>query len=146
MYQKYQSGLVETITINAGIKAKEYFGELENPQDGKFLKGSLPIIYIDFIEDDTSKPRTIDLNFALYIVHASYSKNELTRKDTQNEIHDLLKKVYKHLAFQSIEDSEPIELKKLKKIYDANAANAYVTVYKKDISMSIPNPILTGDI
>lgn len=146
MYSRYQEALINAIKKETDINVQTYFGELENPQEGKFLKGSLPIIYIDFISDDTSSPRTIDIEFALYIVHMSYSKNKQTRKNTKNEILDLLKKVYKSLAFKSIENSKPIEMKKLTKIYDASASGGYLSVYKKDLSMQIPNPILTGEL
>lgn len=146
MYQKYHDGLITAVTTNTTINAEKYFGELEKPEEGNFLKGSLPIVYIDFIQDDTTKPRTIDIDFSLYIVHMSYSKNKTIRTNTQTEIHDVLKEIYKHLAFKSIEDSEPLELKKLRKIFDANAAGGYLTVYQKEISMTIPNPILTGGI
>lgn len=146
MYSKYQEAIIETIKNHTNVNVEAYFGELENPNEGKFLKGSLPIIYIDFIEDDTSKPRTIDIEFALYIVHMSYSKNKQIRINAKDEIHDLLKKVYKSLAFKSVENSQSIELKKLRKIYDASAAGGYLSIYKKDISMQIPNPILTGEI
>ena len=144
MYKKYHDGLLTAIRTN--ITAEKYFGELENPEKGNFAKGDLPIVYIDFIEDDTSKPNTIDLVFSLYIVHMAYSKHKTTRENTQNEIHDLLKNIYKELSFKSIEDSEPIEMKKLQKIYDASAAGGYLSVYKKDISMTIKNPIITGEI
>ncbi|MCX6076426.1 MAG: hypothetical protein NTW78_05995 [Campylobacterales bacterium] len=146
MYQKYHDRLITAITANTTINAEKYFGELEKPEEGNFLKASLPIVYIDFIQDDTSKPRTIDIDFSLYIVHMSYSKNKTIRTNTQAEIHDVLKEIYKQLAFKSIEDSQPLELKKLRKIFDANAAGGYLTVYQKEISMTIPNPILSGGI
>ncbi|NOQ31513.1 MAG: hypothetical protein GQ570_10350 [Helicobacteraceae bacterium] len=147
MYQKYQDGLINAINAitTVAIKAEQYFGELEKPQEGNFLKGSLPIIYIDFIQDDTSKPTTIDIEFSLYIVHIAYSKNKATRITARTEIHELLKAVYKQLAFKPIEDSEPIEFKKLRKIYDASTAGGYVTIYQKEILLSVPNPILKGE-
>jgi hypothetical protein len=146
MYQKYHDSLVHMLSTNTSAACEKYFGELRTPESGDFAKGSLPIIYIDFIQDDTSKARIIDIEFSLYIVHMSYSKNKLTRAAAQNEVHALLKEIYKCLSFQCIEDSQPIELKKLKKIFDANAAGGYLSVYQKELFMSIPNPILTGGI
>ena len=146
MYQKYISSIISTINTYTSANAMEYFGELENPNEGKFLKGSLPVVYIDFIEDDTSKPRTIDIELALYIVHISYSKNQKIRTNIKKEIHDLLKEIYKSLAFKTVEDSQPIQLRKLKKIYDASTAGGYVTIYKKDISITIPNPLIGEDL
>ena len=146
MYKRYHDGLITTITTNTNVTVEKYFGELEKPEDGNFAKGDLPIVYIDFIEDDTSKANTIDIGFSLYIVHMAYSKNKITRENTHNEIHDLLQEIYKSLSFKSIEGSDPVEMKKLQKIFDASAAGGYLTVYKKDISITIQNPILTGEI
>ena len=143
MYQKYQDGLIAAIK-KANVNAEEYAGELEKPQEGNFKKSGLPIVYIDFVEDDTSKPTIIDIHFSLYIVHISFSKNKDVRSDTKKEMLDLLKDVYKSIAFKPIEDSEMVVMGKLKKIYDASAAGGYLTVYKKSISMKIPNPILGG--
>ncbi len=146
MYQKYHDALLSLINTKTTARAQKYFGELENPQEGNFAKGSLPIVYIDFVEDDTSKANTIDIVFSLYIVHISYSKNTTLRENSNNEIHDLLKDIYKNLAFKSVEGSQPIEMKRLQKIYDATAAGGYLSVYKKDISITIKNPIITGEI
>lgn len=144
MYKKYQDGLIQAIKNNTDINAQDYFGELERPEEGAFAKGALPAVYIDFVEDDTSNPSTIEIFFSLYIVHISYSKNTQTRLETKQEIYDLLGSIYNNIAFKSIEDSEPLRLKKLQKIFDAKAAGGYLTVYKKDLSMHIPNPLITG--
>jgi len=146
MYQKYQDGLIAAITTDTDINAAKYFGELEKPQEGNFAKAALPMVYVDFVEDDTSNQKIIDIKFSLYIVHMSYSKNRETRSNAKNEIHTVLKEIYKNLAFKTIEDSDPITLAKLQKIFDANAAGGYLTVYRKDVQITLPNPILTGEI
>lgn len=140
MFDIYQDEIIKKIgTI---VNTKAYAGELNNPQDGLFLQQNLPCVFVDFIEDDTSDVHTSKVVFSLYIVHISYSKNELNRAKVKKELFTLLKDIYKAIAFKPILDSKPIRLTKLKKIFDAVAKGGYLTVYKKDIHIDIPNPLL----
>lgn len=146
MYAKYHQSLLDIINTTPNIKADKYFGELSELEKGNFIKNGLPIIYIDFVGDDFPNTKDIDITFSLYIVHMSFSKNKITREKTNNEIHDVLQKIYKLFSFKSIFGSDPIKLEKLQKIFDATAAGGYLTIYKKDLSIRIKNPILTGEI
>lgn len=146
MYREYQDALIAKIKNNINSNVQPYAGELERLNAGEFVKSSLPIIYIDFVEDDTSQYKTVDLYFSFYIVHMSFSNNKDTQMNTKNELFDLLQNLYKSLFHELIRESDPIRLLRLKKIFDANISGGYLTVYQKDIKMTIPNPILTGEI
>ena len=144
MHTTCQEAIINVINNIDGVTAEEYAGELENPKDNRLNKAALPIVYIDFVEDDTSNPNHIDLFFSMYIVHISFSKNKENRKNVKIELDALLNEIYENIAFKSLVNSEPIELGKLKKIYDANAAGGYMTVFRKSVSMRVPNPIIGG--
>lgn len=145
MFNKYHEWLIDTMNAN-NVKAQRYFGELADPEKGNFDKGSLPLVYVDFVGDDFPNAKDIDIKFSLYIVHMSYSKNKATRTNMQNEIHDLLQNIYKAFTRQSVYGSNPINIGKLQKIFDSTAASGYLTVYTKDITITIKNPILMGEI
>jgi len=125
---------------------QKYYGELEHPSTAQFLQNDLPLIYVDFLGEDTIDSFTLELKYSLYIVHLSYSKHKSTRTKKHYELYDLNADIRKELFMTSILDSQPLSLKKLSKIYDAVSANGYLTIYKRDLSFSIPNNITQEDL
>jgi len=137
--KKYEESLIDELKEIATVK--KYYGELEHPTTAKFIQNDLPLIYVDFLGEDTNKDFTLSLQFSLYIVHIAYSKHTHTRTKKHYELYDLITDIRKKLFMKTILDSDYIQLKKLSKIYDAVSANGYLTIYKRDLIFTIPNSI-----
>ncbi len=128
---------IHELLKSKNINAKKYFGELENPKNFKYELTTLPLILSDFIG---SKPIDIlreECKFNLYEIHVAYSKNENTRAAKHYELYSLQKTIKKILHLKSFENSEPIKMGKLEKIFDANISTGYLTVYKQEFSIII---------
>ncbi len=144
MTQQYEAKLLEL--LNKITTTQKYYGELEHPTSAQFIQNDLPLIYVDFLGEDTKTNYTCELTFSLYIVHLSYSKHKSNRTKKHSELYDLNDDIRKTLFMQSILESSPITLKKLSKIYDAVSANGYLTIYKRDLTFIIPNNIEEEDL
>jgi phage gp37-like protein len=142
--QKYEKSLIDRLKNIATVQ--KYYGELEHPSTAQFIQNDLPLIYVDFLGEDTNNNFTIELKFSLYIVHLSYSKHKDNRTKKHYELYDLITDIRESLFQKSILDSSPILLKKLSKIYDAVGANGYLTIYKRDLTFIIPNNIHEEDL
>jgi hypothetical protein len=143
MYKKYQDELIKLLKDNLeGVGVKEYFGELDNPNEGKFLTNSIPCIYVDFVGDDTTNGIYHNLYFSLYLLNISFSKNEINKAKSKEDVLTLLADLYECIAYKKVIDSKPIILKKLRKIFDSATNKGYLTVYTKELIMDIPNPLL----
>lgn len=144
MTQQYELALIDSLKDIATVQ--KYYGELEHPTTAQFLQNDLPLIYVDFLGEETNSNFTIELTYSLYIVHLSYSKHQSNRTKKHYELYDLNADIRKELFMKSIIDSTPIQLKKLSKIYDAVSANGYLTIYKRDLTFVIPNNMDEEDL
>ena len=135
MLSAFQSELIELIKTKHN--AKEYFGELADKNRLKMVKTDLPMILVDFTESDSHKAHDEDSKFNLYIMHASYSKNEKIRSDTNLSLLDLIRSVKRLIVDKSLSNSSGIEIKKIKKMIDAAIDGAYLTVYTMSITATI---------
>lgn len=136
MIAAFQTALIEHLKT-AGFKTKDYFGELSDPSEVKLLKTFLPGIMVDFVD---SKPDGLDrdnVTFSLYIVHVTYSKQEIHRTQTDLTLLGFISKIKKTLMRVSLSNSDPIEITRIKKIYDDAKGSAYLTVYQMAITATL---------
>jgi hypothetical protein len=142
--QEYEVELKKILSTVAVCET--YFGEFSSLSDMKIDAKKMPIIYVDFLGEDPSNSFEVTLEFALYIAHAAFSKNENTRDLKRYEIYDLLKDVNSTLYSKPILDSNPIKVKSSSKILDAKSSNAYITIFKKNIEVVIPQNHIQGSL
>lgn len=136
MVATFQNALIEHLKTS-GFNVKDYFGEFSNPSEAKLLKTFLPGIMVDFVE---SKPDGLDrdnVTFSLYIVHATYSKQEALRTQTDVTLLDFIHSIRRSLMRVSINNSDPIEITRIKKIYDDAKDGAYLTVYQMVLTSTL---------
>jgi hypothetical protein len=127
MLSAFQTQLIAH--INTEHKAKEYFGELSDKNRLKMVKNDLPLVLVDFVSSDAEDAYSEAAAFNLYILHATYSKNEDLRTQTNLSLLDFVHSIKRLIVQQSFADSSPIEIKKTKKMLDAAVDGAYLTVY-----------------
>lgn len=128
MVAQFEAAL-KTYLKEQGFNVKSYFGEFDKPDTAEVLKTFLPCVMVDFVE---SKPNDLfreDATFSLYLVHLAYSKQEDTRKSKDYALLDFIKNVKNALHVKSIAESEPINVTRIKKIFDAAKGQSYMTVY-----------------
>lgn len=136
MIAAFQTALIEHLKA-AGFNTKDYFGEFTRPSEAKFVKSFIPGIMVDFVD---SKPDELDreeASFSLYIIHATYSKQEDKRTQTDLSLLDYIWSIRKSIIRQSVGNSEPIKIVRIKKIYDDAKDSAYLTVYQMVITAVI---------
>lgn|GEM_PF-2618504 len=142
--QEYEVELKKVLSTIAICET--YFGEFSSLSDMKIDTKKMPIIYVDFLGEDPSNTFEVTLEFALYIAHAAFSKNENTRDLKRYEIYDLLEDVNNALYSKAILNSNPIKVKSSSKILDAKSSNAYITIFKKNIEFSINTNQIQGSL
>ena len=133
--------ILKTITPNVDT----YYGEFSSLNDIKIDHNKMPAIYVDFLGENPINGYQQKLSFSLYLVHASFSKNEKTRDDKRYSIYSLIQDVNKALHLKPILESEPIVLKSSKKILDAKAQNAYLVIFQKNIEFNIETSFSQGE-
>ncbi|WWW11121.1 hypothetical protein V7P26_08900 [Arcobacter cryaerophilus gv. pseudocryaerophilus] len=133
--------ILKTITPNVDT----YYGEFSSLNDIKIDHNKMPAIYVDFLGENPINGYQQKLTFSLYLVVASFSKNEKTRDDKRYSIYHLIKEVNKALHLKPILESEPIVLKSSKKILDAKAQNAYLVIFQKNIEFNIETSFSQGE-
>lgn len=145
MLSAFQTDLIEH--INTAHTAKEYFGELSDKNRLKMVKNDLPMVLVDFVSSDAEDAYAEAATFNLYILHATYSKNEELRSKTNLSLLDFIHSIKRLIVQQSFGDSSPIEIKKTKKMIDAAVDGAYLSVYIMSITATIyDTQPLEGDI
>lgn len=142
--QKYEVELKKILSSVAICET--YFGEFSSLNDMKIDTKKMPIIYVDFLGEDPSNTFEVTLEFALYIAHAAFSKNENTRDIKRYEIYDLLEDINNALYSKAILNSNPIKVKSSSKILDAKSSNAYITIFKKNIEFTINTNQIKGSL
>ena len=143
--QKYEEELkkiLQKITPNVDT----YYGEFSLINDIKIDHNKMPAIYVDFLGENPINSYQQKLSFSLYLVAASFSKNEKTRDDKRYSIYSLITEVNKALHLKPILESEPITLKPSKKILDAKAQNAYLVIFQKNIEFTVETNLLEGEL
>ena len=123
-----------------------YYGEFSSLSDIKIDHNKMPAIYVDFLGETPINSYQQKLSFSLYLVAASFSKNEKTRDDKRYDIYSLIDNVNKLLHLRPILNSEPIILKASKKILDAKAQNAYLVIFQKNIEFNVETNLLEGEV
>jgi len=132
----FQTALIEHLNT-AEFKTKDYFGEFTRPSEAKLLKTFLPGIMVDFVESKPDGLNRDNVTFSLYIVHATYSKQEIHRTQTDVTLLDFINQIKKALMRVSLSDSDPIEITRIKKIYDDAKDSAYLTVYQMVLTATL---------
>jgi hypothetical protein len=136
----FQNAFIDHLK-NAGFNTKDYFGEFTNPSDAKLLKTFLPGIMVDFVESKPDGRSRDNVTFSLYIVHATYSKQEILRTQTDSTLLDYLHRIRRTLMMKSIGGCDPIVVVKIKKIFDDAKDSTYLTVYQMVINTTLYDPI-----
>lgn len=128
------------------FNVKSYFGEFDKPDTAEVLKTFLPCVMVDFVE---SKPDGLfreEATFSLYLVHLAFSKQEDARKNKDYALLDFINNVKTTLHLNSIDGSEPINVTRIKKIFDAAKGTSYMTVYLLNFSVLLNDKDHTGDV
>lgn len=133
MIASFQTALIKHLKT-AGFNTKDYFGEFTRPSEAKLLKSFLPGIMVDFVDSKPDGLNRDNVTFSLYIVHATYSKQEDLRTKTDVTLLDFIHSIRLSLMRISIDNSDPIEITRIKKIYDDAKDSAYLTVYQMVIT------------
>lgn len=141
-YEEELKKILQTITPNVDT----YYGEFSSLNDIKIDHNKMPAIYVDFLGENPINSYQQKLSFSLYLVAASFSKNEKTRDDKRYSIYSLITEVNKALHLKPILESEPIILKPSKKILDAKAQNAYLVIFQKNIEFTVETNLLEGEL
>lgn len=136
MIASFQTALIEHLKT-AGFNTKDYFGEFARPSEAKILKTFLPGIMVDFVDSKPDGLNRDNVTFSLYIVHATYSKQEDLRTKTDVTLLDFIHSIRRSLMRISIDNSDPIEITRIKKIYDDAKDSAYLTVYQMVITATL---------
>ena len=142
--QKYEDELKNI--LSEVTTCETYFGEFYSLNEIKIDSKKMPIIYIDFLGETPVNNYEVSLEFSLYIVHAAFSKNENIRDSKRYEIYTLLAQINEALQSKPVLDSQLIKSKGSKKILDAKSANAYITIFKKNIEFSINTNQIKGSL
>ena len=79
-----------------------YYGEFSSLSDIKIDHNKMPAIYVDFLGETPINSYQQKLSFSLYLVAASFSKNEKTRDDKRYDIYSLIDNVNKLLHLTGI--------------------------------------------
>ena len=140
-YEEELKKILQEITPNVDT----YYGEFSSLNDIKIDHNKMPAIYVDFLGENPINGYQQKLTFSLYLVHASFSKNEKTRDEKRYSIYSLIQDVNKALHLKPILESEPIVLKSSKKILDAKAQNAYLVIFQKNIEFNIETSFSQGE-
>ncbi|RXJ80805.1 hypothetical protein CRU86_00060 [Aliarcobacter skirrowii] len=114
-----------------------YYGEFSSLNDISIDTKKMPMIYVDFIGENPIDSFTTTLEYSLYLVAASFSKNEKTRDIKRYDVYTLIDEVNKKLHSNRILDSGLIKLKASKKILDAKTSNAYLVIFQKNLEFNI---------
>ncbi|PLY08399.1 MAG: hypothetical protein C0625_02090 [Arcobacter sp.] len=141
--QEYEIELKKDLSQIASCE--KYFGEFSSVKAIQIDTSKLPIIYVDFIEEDPISSFELNLKFSLYIAQASFSNNKKTRQKQHNEIEELLLKINEKLYSKTILDSQPIKIGASKKILDAKNESAYITIFQKNLEFTIPKIHIQGE-
>lgn len=123
--------------INEVHVAKEYFGELSDKNRLKMVKNDLPMVLVDFVGSTGDGDYGEDATFNLYLLHATYSKNETLRSATNLSLLDFRRSIKRLIVQQSFGGSSPVEVGKTKKLLDAAVDGAYLTVYTMTVKAVI---------
>ena len=140
-YEEELKKILKKITPNVDT----YYGEFSSLNDIKIDHNKMPAIYVDFLGENPINGYQQKLTFSLYLVAASFSKNEKTRDEKRYSIYSLIQDVNKALHLKPILESEPIVLKSSKKILDAKAQNAYLVIFQKNIEFTVETNLLEGE-
>lgn len=144
MIAAFQTALIDHLKT-AGFNTKDYFGEFSNPSEAKLLKTFLPGIMVDFVESKPDGLNRDNVTFSLYIVHATYSRQENLRTQTDVTLLDFITQIKKALMRVSISNSDPIEITRIKKIYDDAKDSAYLTVYQMVLTATLNDTQTTNE-
>lgn len=137
MHQAFETGLISDIKAVEGVEeSRRYAGELDNPKEAKIADGDIPLVLVDFVEDDPIAGG-VRAKWNLYIVHIAYSKSDAVRSATAYDLLDLRKNIRRSLKKKSIATSGPIKMKKMRKLFDARAAKGYLTCYVQTIEVDL---------
>ncbi|MEW5833046.1 MAG: hypothetical protein AB1763_09445 [Campylobacterota bacterium] len=145
MIATFQSALIEHLQAT-GLNVKEYFGEFDRPEQAKIFKTFLPGVMVDFVEAKPDELYRENVTFSLYIAHVTYSAQEQLRSETNVSLLDYIFGIRQSLMRVSVGGSDPINVIKYKKIFDAAKDSAYLNVYLMTITATLYNQTINEEI
>jgi len=133
----FQTALVQHFKDKGFTNVKDYFGEFTRPSDAKIFKTFLPGIMVDFVESSPQSQYRDEVTFSLYVVHATYSKQEAVRTQGDISLLEFIHAIREAIFLTSLDGSDPIRIKRIKKIFDDAKEGMYLTVYQMALSTTL---------
>jgi len=121
--------------LNEIVNTRAYLGELSTPEKPVLARSDLPVVLVDFVGDSYISPLERVLEFNLYIVHMSWSKNRAYRDRNEKSVLALCEQTDRHIHLVRLAGCEEIRLQRLQKIYDAASDAGYLCVYMRTIKV-----------
>ncbi len=138
MLKNFNTALIAALSSVDGLTARQYRGELGNPEGAKALARELPLVMVDFVGDDHAghalKKTAV---FNLYIVHVSFSGNDTAREGKRWELVDLVEEIDERITAKSFAGSQPVKLQKLQKLFDGQAGGGYLTAFMRTLHVEL---------
>ena len=97
-YEEELKKILQTITPNVDT----YYGEFSLLSDIKIDHNKMPAIFVDFLGENPINSYQQKLTFSLYLVAASFSKNEKTRDDKRYSIYSLITEVNPTITLSAV--------------------------------------------
>lgn len=145
MIASFQAALIDHLKAT-GLNVKEYFGEFDRPEQAKIFKTFLPGVMVDLVEAKPDELYRENVTFSLYIAHVTYSAQEQLRSETNVSLLDYIFGIREALMRVSVGGSDPINVVRYKKIFDAAKDSAYLNVYLMTITTTLNNPTVNEEI
>ena len=127
--RSFQDALITRVSQK--ITCREYRGELSDLENIKMLGNDLPLVLVDYVGDHYDGALKQYARFNLYIVHLAYNEKKL--KTNSLDLLDLCDELDYLLSGESLDNSRPISLKSLQKMYDGKSGRAYLSAYVRTI-------------
>ena len=118
-------------TLGSVANCRRYYGELGDMEEPYLKDGELPLILVDFIGDMVDEGR--ELIFHIYFIHLTPSKS--AREQKFKEAISLIEAADKEIVNMRIEGTT--RLKRLRKIFDAATKKGYLSVFTREVGITL---------
>lgn len=136
MLKEIQTELIDTISTIA--TARQYFGELKDPEKAKLLAKELPIVLVDYVGDANRGALARVATFQLYIVHIQHSRHPDARTEAGYTVMDLIERIDGAITNASMQACrKPVALKRTVKLYDDISSQGYLTFFTRTLEVEI---------
>lgn len=129
----FQEALITRVSQKA--TARVYRGELSDLENIKSLGNDLPLVLVDYVGDRHEGALKKYARFNLYIVHLAYNEKKLETNTLG--LLDLCDELDLLLSGESLDNSRPISLLSMQKMYDGKSGRAYLSAYVRTLEARI---------